>query len=54
MEYLPPIERSVWEENIKHLVNLVLSFKIPATAGASAKKLQAESKNNPSKHQHRL
>jgi pyruvate formate lyase activating enzyme len=41
MEYLPSSERSVWEENIKHLVNLMLSFKIPATAGAAAKTLSA-------------
>jgi len=37
MDYLLPTERNVWEENIKHLVNLLLSLKIPAVAGAVAK-----------------
>lgn len=37
MDYLLPTERSVWEENIKHLVNLMLCLGLPATAGATAK-----------------
>ncbi len=37
MEYLVPPERSVWEMNIKYLAELLASYGIAASAGATAK-----------------
>lgn len=37
MRDLIPVERNVWEQNIRHLVEVMKSYGVPAVAGTTSK-----------------